>query len=361
VTRRILIAVALAVASFSALPLGASAATDDDSISYVGDVTWLQSDGATFLWDEIRFDITCADKECVASYWPAGVFGGPRPSFSVDSPTITTSTEAVGRLCGQEEFAAAKRSELTVTPDRLTGWVEWLAWEGRCADGAKSSMQGWKATIDFPRVAGNPCILDADYEGCATEAAATPTPSAEELAVDPVAEEHGEHEQEGGVSPLVVALIAAIAVAAVATVTTVAVRGVRKAAKPSPDPGLTGSAALRDAFANADGGGSATEPSPQEMRARTLQGLQQHVENMAAEANAPSPSASAPDAGSGLTDSATLRDAFANADGGGSATEPSPQEMRARTLQGLQQHVENMTAEANATPEPPGPATPPKP
>ena len=358
-TRRILIAIALAVASFSAFPLGASAATDDgDSISYLGDITWLQSDGETFLWDEIRFEITCADGECVADYWPGGVFGGPRPSFAVETPTITTSTEAVGRLCGQEEFSAAKRSELTVTPDHLTGWVEWLPWEGTCADGATSSVQGWTATIDFPRVAGNPCILDADYEGCDAEAGATPIPSAEELPVGSVAEEPDD--QEGGVSPLTIVLIAAAAGAAVAAVTTVTVRGVRRAAKPSPGSGLTDSAALRDAFANADGGGSATEPSLQDMRARTLQGLQQHVENMAAEANAPSPSAAAPEAGSGLTDSAALRDAFANADTG-SATEPSPQEMRARTLQGLQQHVESMAAEANATPDPPGPATPPKP
>jgi hypothetical protein len=228
ITRTTLIALSMTIAAILLLPAAPSFATEDDTVTYQGDIVWklVGHDGGT-TWTNQKITFTCPDgQELCTMSWHRSL-GDPAPVFDPKSPVISSQTPETGDICAGEHRKATKNN-LTVTADKIFGTLELITSPPKYCDELRSESVsvGMTATIDFPRVSGNPCLIDPAYAGCVTEPAETETPA------DPTEEPTDAsgtatpEDEEGSLTPILI-LICLLAAAGAVTATVVSRRRTR--------------------------------------------------------------------------------------------------------------------------------------
>lgn len=337
----------------SAQTIAVAEADPETSITYHGDVMWSVTVGADYPWPDVTVVLTCADDTCTAD-WEKVVFGDLPAPFPASSPRLVQSTPSSGSLC-DDTYRMAVNIDLTASADRLTGTIERVGFEQQCGDDGTVRTGTLTSTIDFPRTAGNPCVLDESRPECAP-ATKSPAPTAGQTAT-PVDEPEGAEKDSDEGSPVLPVIAVAAAAAAAAAAATAAVSAARKrgatargsASGPS-DSGseLAGkSGVFENAMANAatNEGGSA----PADPRQQMLDNLQRSIDATAAQAGqVADPPGRTP---SDLSESSHLfENAMADpANSGGSGSVDQRQQM----LDNLQREVDATGAEAGQAADPP--------
>lgn len=212
----------MTIAAIFLLPAAPSFADEDDTVVFQGDIVWklVGRDGGT-TWANQKFTFTCPEGEDVCTISWHKSLGDPAPVFSPKSPVISSQTPETGNICAGEHRKATNNS-LTVTADRVFGDLELITSPPRdCKDGRTDVVSvGMVATIDFPRVSGDPCLIDPTYAGCVSEPVETETPAepSEEPTDAAVTPEPGD--EDGDLTPILI-LVCLLAAAGAVTATVV--------------------------------------------------------------------------------------------------------------------------------------------
>ena len=250
--RRILF-LALTAAALVTVPVTASHADTDDSITYGGPIEFYVPAVDIFLPWEFWVTVTCDDDNCVAD-WESG-YGNPPVSFNPESPQITATSPSRGDICYQT-FVGAATVTLNFTPDTMSGVLDVGGGSKVCPNLPNPKDPHGRnpqiATFELPRVEGNPCILDEDYPGCVDTAAVPPAS---------LPEPTGEVDDEGN-PVVVIAVVVGVVAAAVAGGVAVAAASANKSGKAARTSG-------RAATSGAKGIGQAAADAAKELGGAT--------------------------------------------------------------------------------------------
>ncbi|HRN29741.1 MAG TPA: hypothetical protein PK890_08590, partial [Terrimesophilobacter sp.] len=167
-TRTSLIALSMAIAAIVLLPAAPSFADEEETVVFQGDIVWklVDRDGGT-TWANQKITFTCPEVQelCTLSWHKS--LGDPAPTFDPTSPELSSQTPETGDICAGEHRKATNNN-LTVTADKIFGTLELITSPPKKCDENRSEVVsvGMIATIDFPRVSGDPCLIDPAYAGC---------------------------------------------------------------------------------------------------------------------------------------------------------------------------------------------------